>query len=91
MRRPIPHEAWYNISGYFYLFGFYYASLVLDEKLPDDEKRRLYPHLANGVLYCRQPDGSFWDYPLYDYHYHYGSAFALLALSTAPVGYLPRL
>jgi hypothetical protein len=89
VHRPIPHEAWYNISGYFYLYGFYYAALVLDEKLPIEQQRRLYPDLARGVLYCREKDGSFWDYPLYDYHQSYGTAFALLALSRAPKGFLP--
>ena len=88
VRRPIPHESWYSISGYFYLYGFYYAALVLDERLPPAEQQRLYPHLARGVLFCRQPDGSFWDYPLYNYHYHYGTAYALLALSRAPQGFL---
>jgi len=84
VRRPIPHEAWYNISGYFYLYGFYHAAVVLDEKLPEAEQRRLFPAIARGVLYCREPDGSFWDYPLYDYHYAYGTAYSLLALSRAP-------
>ena len=87
MHRPIPHEAWYNISGYFYLYGFYYAAVVLNEKLPDDEQRRLFPALARGVLYCKEKDGSFWDYPMYDYHYQYGTAYALLALSRAPKGF----
>ena len=88
VHRPIPHEAWYNISGYFYLYGFYYASVVMNEKLPDAEQQRLFPALARGVLYCHQPDGSFWDYPLYDYHYAYGTAYALLSLSRAPKGWL---
>lgn len=88
VRRPVPHEAWYNISGYFYLYGFYYAALVLDEKLPIEQQRDYFPSLARGVLYCRQPDGSFWDYPLYNYHYHYGTAYSLLALSRAPAGWL---
>jgi len=86
VHRPIPHEAWYNISGYFYLYGFYYAAVVLEEKLPVDEQHRLFPALARGVLYCREKDGSFWDYPMYDYHYQYGTAYALLALSRAPKG-----
>jgi hypothetical protein len=88
VRRPIPHEAWYNISGYFYLYGFYYASVVMAEKLPEAEQQKIFPALARGVLYCRQPDGSFWDYPLYDYHNAYGTSFALLALSRAPKGFL---
>jgi hypothetical protein len=88
VRRPIPHESWYSISGYFYLYGFYYAALVLDEKLDEAERRQQWPWLARGVLYCRQLDGSFWDYPLYNYHYHYGTAYALAALSRAPKGWL---
>jgi hypothetical protein len=84
VRRPIPHEAWYNISGYFYLYGFYYAAVVMSEKLPEAEQRRVFPALARGVLYCREPDGSFWDYPLYNYHYAYGTAYSVLALSRAP-------
>ena len=88
VRRPIPHEAWYNISGYFYLYGFYYASVVMAEKLPEAEQLRLFPALARGVMYCHQPDGSFWDYPLYDYHNAYGTSYALLSLSRAPKGFL---
>jgi hypothetical protein len=91
VRRPIPHESWYSISGYFYLYGFYYAAVALTEKLPDEQQRELYPWLARGVLYCRQPDGSFWDYPLYNYHYHYGTAYAVLSLSRAPAGWLDGL
>lgn len=88
VRRPVPHESWYSISGYFYLYGFYYAALVLDEKLADGERAELWPWLARGVLYCRQRDGSFWDYPLYNFHYHYGTAYSLSALSRAPKGWL---
>lgn len=88
VRRPVPHESWYSISGYFYLYGFYHAALVLDEKLDAAQQAELFPWLARGVLYCRQLDGSFWDYPLYNYHYHYGTAYSLLALSRAPKGWL---
>jgi hypothetical protein len=34
-------------------------------------------------MVCRDPDGSFWDYPLYSYHKPYGTALALIALSRA--------
>jgi hypothetical protein len=80
LKRPIPHESWYAISGYFYLYGHAYAAYVLDE-LPLKERERLAPPLAEAVLHCRQPDGSFWDYPLYSYHKPYGTAFALIALT----------
>jgi hypothetical protein len=80
LRRPIPHESWYSISGYFYLYGHAYAAYVL-EGLPDADQARYAPALAEAVLACRQPDGSFWDYPLYSYHKPYGTAYALIALA----------
>jgi len=80
VRRPVPHESWYQISGYFYLFGMAYAGYVL-EGLPPKDKERFSGPLFASVMYCHQPDGSFWDYPLYGYHKAYGTAFALIALS----------
>ncbi len=82
VRRPIPHETWYYISGYFYLYGHAYAAYLL-EQMPAAVQRRLAPELVRAVLYCRDPDGSFWDYPLYSYHKAYGTAFALIALARA--------
>lgn len=82
VRRPIPHESWYSISGYFYLYGHAYAAYVL-ERLPKKEQDRFWPLLVDAVQYCRDPDGSFWDYPLYSYHKPYGTALAVLALSRA--------
>lgn len=82
VRRPIPHESWYAVSGYFYLYGHAYAAYVL-ERLPEAQQRDLWPTLVDAVLYCHQPDGSFWDYPLYSYHKAYGTAFALIALTRA--------
>ncbi len=29
----------------------------------------------------RAADGSWWDFPLYDYHQQYGTAFALMTLA----------
>ena len=83
VRRPIPHESWYAISGYFYLYGHAYAAYVLAEQ-PRELQDQLWPYLFEAVLYCRQPDGSFWDYPLYSYHKPYGTAFALIALTRTP-------
>jgi hypothetical protein len=82
LRRPIPHESWYYISGYFYLYGHAYAAYVL-ERLPPGLQRNLAPLLIRALFYCRDPDGSFWDYPLYSYHKPYGTAFALIALVRA--------
>jgi hypothetical protein len=83
VRRPIPHESWYQVSGYFYLYGHQYAALCMD-LLGEEDRRRLWPPLAMAVLKTRQPDGSFWDYPLYGYHKYYGTGYALIALSRCP-------
>jgi hypothetical protein len=80
LRRPVPHESHYGVSGYFYLYGHYYAAMI-NERLPESEQQKYGPLLEKAVMYCRQPDGSFWDYPLYSYHKPYGTAFALLVLA----------
>jgi len=82
VRRPIPHESWYAVSGYFYLYGHAYAAYVI-ERLPKEKQARFWKALVEGTNYCREPDGSYWDYPLYSYHKPYGTAFALIALSGA--------
>jgi hypothetical protein len=82
VRRPIPHESWFHISGYFYLYGHAYAAYVV-ETLDRKSQERYWPLLSEAVQYCREPDGSFWDYPLYSYHKPYGTAFALMALGRA--------
>lgn len=33
------------------------------------------------ILHRQESDGSWWDYPLYDYHQPYGGGYALMALS----------
>lgn len=83
LRRPIPHESHYGVSGYFYLYGHAYAALLL-ERLPDKQRLGYARDLQRAVLLCRQPDGSFWDYPLYSYHKPYGTAYALMAMSRVP-------
>jgi len=82
VRRPIPHEAWYNVSGYFYLYGHAYAAYLL-EGMPKEKQARFWPAIVDAANYCREPDGSYWDYPLYSYHKPYGTAFAVIALSGA--------
>jgi hypothetical protein len=83
VRRPIPHESWYQVSGYFYLYGHQYAALCL-EHLSAADHQRFWPPLVRAVLKTRQPDGSFWDYPMYGYHKFYGTGYALMALSRCP-------
>lgn len=93
VRRPIPHESWYQVSGYFYLYGQMYAAMVLD-RLPRETQQRFWPEVVRFTLKCRQPDGSYWDYPLYGFHKAYGTGFALMTLARCPediaAGIAPR-
>ncbi|MFI5402036.1 MAG: prenyltransferase/squalene oxidase repeat-containing protein [Planctomycetota bacterium] len=89
LRRPIPHESHYAVSGYFYLYGQAYAGLVLDQ-LPPAERKLYAGKVAEFVLKARQPDGSYWDYPLYGYHKFYGTGYALMALSRCQAALTPR-
>ncbi len=78
-KRPIPHEAWMQVAGYFYYYGHYYAGLIL-ELLPESDRGPYQSMLARLMLDRQEKDGSWWDYPLYDYHQPYGTAFALMTL-----------
>jgi hypothetical protein len=78
-KRPIPHESHFQVAGYFYYFGHYYAARCIDE-LPGGERPFYQDHLAHLLLPLQETDGSWWDYPLYNYHQQYGTAFALMSL-----------
>ena len=79
-KRPVPHESHYSISGYFYYYGFYYATECL-LLLPEKERSPYIPILARHILEKQEKDGSWWDYPLYAYHQPYGTGYALTILS----------
>jgi squalene cyclase len=80
--RPRPHEAWYQNSGYYYLYGHFYAAL--NAVAADCDEGRAFLQWQSNLLADRQnPDGSWFDFPLYGYHKAYGTAFALLALEQA--------
>ena len=68
-----------QVAGYFYYFGHYYAALSL-EQLPFSERAPYQPLLARLMLDRQEKDGSWWDYPLYDYHQPYGTSFALMTV-----------
>ncbi len=77
--RPIPHEAYYYNSGYFYLFGHYYAARLI-ERLPPEDQGAFWPRLQYEIIKIQQADGSMWDYDMHAYHKPYGVAFGLLTL-----------
>jgi hypothetical protein len=78
-KRPIPHESYFLVAGYFYYFGHYYAALCI-EQLPPPDRPFYQDHLARILMAVQEQDGSWWDYPLYNYHRPYGTAFALMSL-----------
>jgi hypothetical protein len=79
-KRPIPHESYFAVAGYFYYFGHYYAARCI-EMLPAEQRPPQQQQLAYRLLQLQEQDGTWWDYPLYNYHQQYGTAFALMSLS----------
>jgi hypothetical protein len=79
-KRPIPHESHFMVAGYFYYYGHYYATLCT-EQLSASQRPFYQDHLAHILLGHQERDGSWWDYPLYNYHQQYGTAFALMSLA----------
>ena len=78
-KRPIPHESWMQVAGYFYYYGHYYAAMCIDQLQPED--RDTYRNLLAKILIQHQePDGSWWDYTLYNYYKQYGTAFAIMSM-----------
>jgi hypothetical protein len=78
-KRPVPHESWFQVAGYFYYYGHYYASLCTD--LLNPKAGNHYKQILAGIIIpLQEKDGSWWDFPLYDYHQPYGTSFALMTL-----------
>jgi len=76
-KRPMPHEAWYFTAGYYYYFGHYYAAKLI-EAMPDKGDYR--EQLSSFILPHQEPDGSWWDFHLFDYGKPWGTAFAIMTL-----------
>lgn len=79
-KRPIPHESFCKVAGYFYYYGVYYFTESV-RFLPRERQAEVAPLLAAILLSHQEKDGSWWDYPLYDYHQAYGTGFALMTLA----------
>jgi hypothetical protein len=79
-KRPIPHEGAFKIAGYFYYYGIFYFTESV-RLLPQDKHTDYAERLAVLLLERQEKDGSWWDYPLYDYHQPYGTGYALMALA----------
>jgi hypothetical protein len=79
-KRPIPHESWFQVAGYFYYYGHYYGVLCAEE-LGGERGDQFKARLAGLLVALQEKDGSWWDYPLYNYHQQYGTAYAVMSLA----------
>jgi len=79
-KRPVPHEGQFRIAGYFYYYGIYYFTESV-RLLPKETHAAYAEKLAAILLERQEKDGSWWDYPLYDYHQSYGTGYALMTLA----------
>ena len=78
-KRPVPHSTHFANSGYFYFYGHYYAMDCI-ALLPETERSVYYQNYAKIILSKQEKNGCWWDYPLYSYHYAYGTGYALRVL-----------
>ena len=78
-KMPVPHESWFAISGYFYYYGHFYAGECIRQLAPAD-RPPFQDQLARILLNLQEKDGSWWDYPMYDYGQGWGTGYAMMAL-----------
>jgi hypothetical protein len=88
-KRPVPHESWFQVAGYFYYYGHWYAALCI-EQLPAEKRKHFQDHLAHILLPLQEKEGSWWDYPFYNYHQQYGTAMVVMALARCHPSWKPR-
>ncbi|MDG1139521.1 MAG: terpene cyclase/mutase family protein [Opitutales bacterium] len=80
-KRPIPHESWFAVAGYFFYYGHMYASHCITT-LPSQERQTYQIKMVDTLTPLQEKDGSWWDFPLYNYHKPYGTAMAILSLNS---------
>ena len=79
-KRPLPHEAFYQNSGYYYYFGMYHAAREVEALAAGDSKVLHAENVRKMIMPFQEADGSWWDYAMWDYHKPYGTAYAVMAL-----------
>lgn len=82
IKRPKPHEGLAQVAGYFYYYAYYYAARSL-ALVPKEKQAYHAAFIARDLMAEQSDDGSWWDFPLYNYHKFYGTGYALYALSVA--------
>jgi hypothetical protein len=78
-QRNLPHDSWYATAPYYYYFGHYYAARLVENLKPPHQSHYA-KVVSDGVLQYQEKDGSWWDFPMWDYHQPYGTAFAVMTL-----------
>jgi hypothetical protein len=79
LHKPIPHEAFYAVAAYFYLFGHHYASQVI-EALPQKERESYWGKLRGEIIKTQESDGGMWDFWISGHTKPYGTSFSVMAL-----------
>lgn len=79
-KRPFPHEALYQNSGYYYYFGMYHSAREVEALAEGEAKRAHAENVRKMIMPFQEADGSWWDYAMWDYHKPYGTAYAVMAL-----------
>ncbi len=75
----IPHSAVHLISGYFFFFGYNYATAAA-EKLGDVVPQQRWDRFTWTMLRTQESNGSWWDTLLYDYGDKWATGFAIQSL-----------
>ncbi len=76
---PVPHEAYYYNSGYFYLFGHYYAAKVI-QLLPEAEREGWHARLRPHLVKVMRASGASTDFLTSSYMQVAGTAYSALGL-----------
>ncbi len=74
-----PHSAVHAISGYFFFFGYNYATEVA-EILGDEISQPRWDRFAWTMLRTQEKDGRWWDTAAADYGDKWGTGFAVMSL-----------
>lgn len=76
----VPHSAVQRISGYFFFFGYAYAT-ELALRLGSSVAQERWDRFAWTMIRTQEEDGSWWDTPAASYGDKWGTGFALQALN----------
>ncbi len=75
----VPHTAVHQISGYFFFYGYNYAT-ILAERLGERVDRERWDRFAWTFVRTQEADGAWWDTPAADYEDKWGTGFVLQSI-----------